>query len=413
MYNQRPKIKTYDIHPVSIKLIRSGHFWITSDKYSEKFHPKEKFIVAADRKKPFALFIHDPNHKFVRARVWSRNGNFQNQMKSFKNDLIMRLKKAITTRKKSKILEKRNHFYLVFGEGDEIPGIFIKYFNGEILIESYMDFWDQYRDFITQNTIKLLNQIYDFDIDVTNIWFQKRSAAKNPATCNDPNSTYRRVDVNEFGINYKVLIGKHYDCGIYTDMAEIRKRLKEKLKPAKSLLNLYCYTGAFSLYALHMGIKKVTSVDLSEPYLEWLNENIALNKEIDASEHQSMNMSTLEALAELIEKKVTYDFIISDPPSSSSDGNKRTNALNDYMETLPLMDKVLSDEGQMLLFLNTKKLTQDKFKNKIKSIISKNNLKLEVTNHYFLSGDCPSNKGFPEGSYLKGLLLKRKNDPSQ
>lgn len=409
MYQQtRQKLKTYDIHPTSIKLIKGGHFWVTEDKFSEKFHPKEKFIVASERSRPIAMLIHDPTHKTVKARVWARSGNFSQMMKGFKNDLTNRMRKAVKKRKEKNLLEKRNHFYLVFGEGDEIPGVFIKYFNGEILVEFYMDFWKAYKDFIIQNIVKMVNEVFDKNITVANVWVQERSKMQSLATCLDPMSTYRRVDVEEFGINYKVLIGKYYDCGIYTDMASIREKLKNHMIKSKSFLNLYSYTGAFSVYALKLGIDKVTSVDLSDEYLAWLDENLDLNPDIDKSKHTSINSSTKEAMEKFIADGQTFDFILADPPSSSNDGNKRTNALADYQDTIPQMNKILAPGGKLLLFLNTHKFSHEKFKNKVKTIIQKEKLDLEIVHHFFLGEDCPSKKGFQEGSYLKGILLQKK-----
>ena len=231
---------------------------------------------------------------------------------------------------------------------------------------------------------------------------------KEVAKCLDPNTTFRRIDVKEYGVNYKVYLGKHYDTGIYTDMAAIRERLKGQFNRSKSLLNLYSYTGAFSLFGLKQGMEKVVSVDLSENYIQWLEENIALNEDIDASKHTSMPISTKEALKELKAKDEKFDFIISDPPSSSSDGNRVTNALGDYEETLPKMFELLNEHGQILAFLNTHKVSMDKFKNKLKNIIHRNKLPLYLAHNVYLGDDCPYRKGFPEGSYLKGITLKIK-----
>ena len=71
------RLPKYDIHPISIKMLEQGNPWITKDKFSEKFHPKERFIVALNRKRPFALLLHDPTHNTVKARLWSKNGNFE------------------------------------------------------------------------------------------------------------------------------------------------------------------------------------------------------------------------------------------------------------------------------------------------------------------------------------------------
>ena len=416
MYQSRfappKKVKTYDIHPTSIKLLKSGHYWITQDRFSDKFHPKEKFIIAAIKNRPFALLIHDPTHRNVKARLWARTGNFSQMMKNFKNDLISRIRKAVKSRHSKNILEKRNHFYLIFAEGDEIPGLFVRYLNGQLLIEFYMDFWKAYQDFIIQNVLKAVNETFGMDLMTSNIWIQKRSLSKEPALCMDPNSTFRNIEVKEYDVNYKVTVGKYYDCGIYTDMAAIRGKLKNSISSAKSVLNLYAYTGAFSLYALKQGVEEVVSVDVSEDYIQWLENNIELNEDLNKEAHQSMTRPTKEALVEFKEQGKTFDYIICDPPSCSNDGNKTTNALAEYSELLPLMTEVLSEHGQMAIFLNTHKYGHDKFKNKIKTIIQKNELPLSIKQHLFLSEDCPSRKGFPEGSYLKGMVVKR-NDSSK
>ncbi len=407
--HQRAPLKTYDIHPISIKQIQKGHPWVTTDQYSEKFQPNERFIVAANRRRPFALLLHDPAHKSIRARVWATNGDFQKQIKNFKNDLAVRIKNAIVKRAKANYLEKRDHFYLIFAEGDNIPGILVHYLGGEILIQFYMTFWDTYKDYFIQTLIKNINDHLNEDVSFENIWIQHRSEVKQPAKCNDFNTSFKNLEISEFGIKYKVTLGKYYDHGIYTDMAAIREKIGNELANSKSVLNLFSYTGAFSLYALGKGAEDVVSVDLSENYLAWLDENIALNEEINKDKHTSMPIATLEALNEFVKNEKKFDFIISDPPSSSSDGNKRTNALADYKETLPLMDSILNQKGNLLVFINTHKVSMKKFEDRIDQIIKQKKLPLKVKSKFFLSEDCPHKKGFPEGSYLKGLLLT-KND---
>lgn len=407
MHRTRQSLKTYDIHPISIKLIQKGHPWVTVDRFSENFHPKDKFIVAANNKRPFALLLHDPTNGQVRARVWSTNGNFQNQIKSFKNDLSVRIKTAITKRANSEFIKERNHFYLIFGEGDNIPGILVHYLNGELLIQFYMEFWNPYKDFIIQTLIKCTKEVLKKDISFENLWIQQRSQLKEIAKCSDANTSFRNIEIEEFGVKYKVTIGKYYDHGIYTDMASIRGRLKDRITNSSSMLNLFSYTGAFSLMALSLGVKEVKSVDLSERYLNWLDENIKLNDSMDSAKHESLAIPTLQALKQFVKSGKKFDFIISDPPSSSSDGNKRSNALNDYKESLPLIHSITNIDGEALVFINTHKTSMKKFEDRIKQIIENKKLHFKIEGTYYLSQDCPNKKGFPEGNYLKGLLLKK------
>jgi 23S rRNA (cytosine1962-C5)-methyltransferase len=409
MYKNYQPTKTYEIHPVSIKLIQKGHPWVTNDKFSEKFQQSDPFIIASNRGKSLALLLHDPTHKQVRARVWSSTGDFQKQIKSFKNDLANRIRTSIKKRVSVDYTKDRNHYYLIFGEGDLIPGIFVQYLNGEILVQFYMDFWNNYKDYFNQMLTEAINDELKLNIKLESVWFQQRTNSKEKAISSDKNVLSKDLEVEEFGVNYKVILGKYYDHGIYTDMASIRNKIRTPLTKSKSVLNLFSYTGAFSLFAMKLGVDSVCSVDLSEKYIRWLNENIALNDDLDEKKHESMITSTQSALRKFKIEERKFDFIISDPPSSSSDGKKRTNALNDYKEFLPQIYHLLERGGHTLIFINTHKVTMKKFEDRMKQIMENKNLNFSIIGKYNLAEDCPNKKGFPEGSYLKGMLLK-KND---
>jgi 23S rRNA (cytosine1962-C5)-methyltransferase len=407
--HQHSRLPKYDIHPISIKMLEQGNPWITKDKFSEKFHPKERFIVALNRKRPFALLLHDPTHNTVKARLWSKNGNFEKQIKNFKNDLAQRMHASFKTRKDLKILDSRDNFYLIFGEADKIPGLFVQYLAGEVLIQFYANFWERYQDYVVQTVIKKMSDVFDIDLFKMQIWIQKRvegMVVKEPPYCLDPNTTYKNITITEFGAKYKVNLGQHYDIGIYSDMASVRSALKSDFEKAQSVLNLYSYTGAFSLFAIANETPEVTSIDLSSKYLEWLDENIELNPEMKNCKHDSMATNALDGMSKLIEQEKKFDLIICDPPSSSSDGQKRTNALKEYEKLLPSMYKLMSENGKLIVFLNTHKINRKKFQFKLHDIIKFHKLPLRTGKFLGLGQDCPAMPKFPEGSYLKGFVIE-------
>jgi 23S rRNA (cytosine1962-C5)-methyltransferase len=407
MYKNHQPTKTYDIHPVSITLIQKGHPWVTNDKFSERFQPNDRFIIASNRGRPMALLLHDPTHKQVRARVWSTSGDYPKQMKTFKDDLVARMRAAISKRVTADYTKDRSHYYLIFGEGDLLPGVFVQYLNGEILVQFYMEFWTPLKEYLIQMLVEIINSEMKLNIKLENVWFQQRTNTKEKAISSDPNITSKDIEIEEFGVKYKVSLGKYYDHGIYTDMASIRNKIRTPLTKSRSVLNLFSYTGAFSLFALKLGVESVCSVDLSEKYIRWLNENIDLNEDLDGNKHESMTKSTQVALKKFKTEERKFDFIITDPPSSSSDGKKRTNALNDYKEFLPQIYNLLEKGGHTLIFINTHKVTMKKFEDRMKQIMENKSLNFSIIGKYNLSEDCPNKKGFPEGSYLKGMLLKR------
>jgi len=406
-------IPLYDVHPISIKLIKKGHPWILKDKFTEKFHPRDRFIVAKERNKPLALLIHDPKHSNIKARLWSTQGNYQSAIKNFKKDLTQRIDQAIKRRADYNYLEDRDNIYLIFSEADKLPGIKVNLLKDQVLIQFSSFFWENYEDVLVQAIIKSISMYLNIKVTKANVWKQYRADGqlkKKAPICFDPNCAFKEIELFEFDVKYKITLGKNYDPGIYTDMSAIRKELAPLFQNSKRVLNLYAYTGAFSNFAFVSGAQEVCSVDISDAYMQELEENLKINN-YDLTQHRSMVMSVKKALNTLISEDKKFNLIICDPPTSSSDGSKRTNALRDYETTLLNFSKLLSPNGKLVIFLNTHKVNKNKFKQKIESIIAENSLPLKIIKNLKQLDDCPGLRGFPEGSYLKGLVLT--HDSSQ
>lgn len=387
--------KTVKIHPVSIKLIKQGHPWITEDSFTKRFPAEERILQAYDQGKFVCAFLHDPHHKTVKGRVFSFKPDFD-----FKIEVSLRLEAAIKKRLEQKVGEERDNYYLVFGEADLLPGLFIQNLGGLILIQSFSSIWAK--------ELKLLQSILENN-NYNNIWFQERGITQQSLANNlTKQSSESSKVIQEFGVNYFIDLGKYYDHGLYTDMAAIRKKLSG-IFDNKTVINLFSYTGALSLFALAKKATMVYSVDLSAPYIAWLEKNLDLNPQLDKNRHQSINTSTVIALKNFLEKGIKADVILCDPPSSSSDGQKRTSALQEYEKLIPLMNDVLNPQGKMILFLNTHQVNIRKFEAKIKSILTEKKLDqvLKIKGQYELSDDCPKLKNFDEGNYLKGLVITK------
>lgn len=400
------KIPECQIHPVSIKLIRSGHPWITADNFSNRFPRHSQFVIACDeRKRPMALLLHDPFHKNVKARVWSTKFPFERDVQHFTAGIQGRLDLAFEKRRVQKELKERENYYLVFGEADQLPGLFIIKLKDRVLIQFYTAFWNRYKSTIQTTVQEVFPEIPD-----ENIWFQLRGETKElqkiPKNALDSD---RRDEfhLQEFGLQYLIRLGSSYDIGLYTDMSSIRHSLSGLVTSETKVLNLYSYTGAFSLWSMKLGAPEVVSVDLSPKYIEWLQQNIGLNPELKPEQHEAMTMSSDEALGNLKSQGRKFDLIICDPPSSSSDGEKRTSAIKSYRELLKKMDAVLAPHGKMVIFLNTHQVTSQKFDRTIQDYLKELHLNYKLSTRLGLSQDCPTLKGFPEGNYLKGIVLEK------
>ena len=395
-----PKV---NLHPASCKYLKLGHPWITDDSYTKKFPKDAFFLIGVDEKnkQDAALIINDPLHKTVKARLWSLNKADWTQ--DFKTTLAERIKTAIDLRRP--LMQERENIFLINGESDMIPGLIVQQLKNELMIQYYAMFWKDLENELVEQLKLNLPHIKD-------IWIQERNFDQAKAIrCVNVAKTSSEFVLKEFDLNYQIKINQHYDFGIYSDMSAIRKNMCPYLQNKKSLLNLFSYTGAFSVFCLGMDFENVVSVDLSPKYLSWLEENIALNSNLKKDHHSSLCMPSEKAMDKLIDEKMKFEVIICDPPSASNDGNKISSAIKSYENLLPQMLELLDEEkGQIFAFLNTHTISWTKFEEKLKSIVdaSKFKNKVVIGKRFKLSEDCLPLKGFHEGDYLKGFLIEFK-----
>lgn len=395
-----PKV---NLHPASCKYLKLGHPWITDDSYTKKFPKDAFFLIGVDEKnrQDVALLINDPLHKTVKARLWSLNKD--EWTLDFKTVLAERVKRAIDLRRP--LMQERENIFLINGESDQIPGLIVQQLKNELMVQYYAMFWKG----LESELIEQLKLNLPF---VQDIWIQERNFDQAKAIrCVNVAKTSSEFVLKEFGLNYQIKINQHYDFGIYSDMSAIRKNMRPYLQNKKSLLNLFSYTGAFSIFCLGMDFENVVSVDLSPKYLSWLEDNIALNSQLKKDHHSSLCMPSEKAMDKLIDEKMKFEVIVCDPPSASSDGNKISSAIKSYETLLPQMLELLDEEkGQIFAFLNTHTISWTKFEEKLKSIVDSSKFKNKVIigKRFKLSEDCTPLKGFHEGDYLKGFLIEFK-----
>jgi len=395
-------LEKVELHPISVKSIIKGHPWVTKDEFSLKFPARETFLAGIDRRKnTFCVLLNDPTHPQIKARVLKTLTPTTEPIlfakKFFMNIVEEKLEKSYN--KNQKLGQERENYYLCFGESDGLPGLFIQKLGPHILIQYYCFTWEKF-------TMELAKMIRRHVPHIKSIHLQKRSPGETSPVNHLWGESITEFSISEFNIKYHLNFGQN-DVGIYTDMAASRKKLRPLLKDSKSTLNLYAYTGAYSLNALTCDDSNVYSVDLSANYLEHLEDNISLNPQL-CGNHYSICESVNSAVDEFTKSKKSFDLIISDPPSFSSDGKKKSRAAEYYKTLLPKLIKLTEAGGHIVAFLNTHQINARKFYAEIEKIIEKSEREIEIMDKLILGEDCSSYQAFPEGNYLKGLVLKIK-----
>jgi len=165
--------------------------------------------------------------------------------------------------------------------------------------------------------------------------------------------------VREGGLSFIINLTDYLDTGLFLDHRITRGMVRAEAQ-GKRVLNLFCYTGSFSVYAAHGGAKSVTSVDLSKTYINWAKRNMQYNKLYDDEKHEFVQADVMEAINELPAN--TFDLIVCDPPTFSN--SKRMNDTFDVQrDHVPLLKKLLkacTDEGKIYFSNNYRNFAIDR-----------------------------------------------------
>ncbi len=373
--------KISDIHPESRRLLRLGHPWITADSFSLKFPREAMMLEILDQNKSLGFFWHDPTHPKIKARFWSKSSPKLEQ--EIKERLTLSFKKRMS------LNLARENFYYVFAEADQLPGLYIQKL-GEYLLIQYQAFFWQEKKTLLELILKELGQ--------EKLWWQARLPGEQKLAPISSQNLPHEFVIDENGLKFKINMQQGHDIGVYSDMSAIRESISNLFIPKQKLLNLFSYTGAFSLMGLRSKMD-VTSLDLSKKYMSWLEENIALNQ-FDSRHHHSIISAADKYLTKSQEQ---FDLIICDPPSFSSNKKTRASAFDFYQEHLKKLASLLTRDGKLLIFLNTHQLSREKFGKMVKSILPQAKIEKELG----LMADCPLMPHFSEGDYLKGLVLTK------
>lgn len=404
MKNQKA-FKKVELHPESIKQLRKGHPWIIKDRFTEKFPKDVNFLVGTDKNnRSEFLLLNDFLHSKVKARLWANEGSWHEVIQNFPKDLEMRIIESLKIRLDLNLFNKRENVYWVFGEADFLPGLFIQQLKNGLFVQVTSQFWIQKKSVLLKTLKRIMNQFPQQKIQWMS--FQDRQDDQNSLIEQWFGNCPKEFSVKESDFQVLVRMNQHHDIGLYTDMASIREKLSFQSLNFNKTLNLFSYTGAYSLWAHTHGAKEITSVDVSKEYMTWFEQNVELNQ-FDSSLFKNILSDVHTAISSLKKEKQKFDLIIYDPPTLASDGEKTLSASSHYKRDLPILMELLSPQGSLVVFNNTHSISKSKFEKLLVEVTSKNkNIRSGLS--LSLGDDCPQKKGFPEGSYLKGKIFHHK-----
>lgn len=291
-----------------------------------------------------------------------------------------------------------NVYRLVHGEGDNLPGLVIDIYAGVAVTQFHSVGMYLQREIIAETLLEVMGG------QLTAIYDKSESTLPFKAPI-DPHNGYLYGSADNFvalenGLKFNVDWLEGQKTGFFIDQRENRSLL-EKYAKGKSVLNMFCYTGGFSFYAMRGGAKSVHSVDVSARAIELANRNVELNFPGDPR-HEAF---AEEAFKFLEKSHNRYDLIILDPPAFAKHQNVLDNAIQGYKKLNRKGIEVIKPGGIIFTFSCSQVMTKDLFRQTVFTAAANTGRKVKILHQLTQPADHPVSIYHPEGEYLKGLVL--------
>lgn len=295
--------------------------------------------------------------------------------------------------------ETTTAFRLFNGEGDGFGGVTVDYYADYLVISWY----NQTIYHFQNDRRRLLSVFPNAKGVVEKIRFKSDLKESRWLAGEKPTEP---LIVLENGVSYAVYLDEGYMTGIFLDQKEVRGRLTEGLAAGKKVLNMFSYTGAFSVAAAYGGALETTSVDLAQRSLPKTQEQFEVNG-LPLEQQKIIVMDTFDYFRYAVRKNLSYNLIILDPPSFARNKKKTFSVAKDYGRLIEDSVEILTEEGMIIASTNAANLPIKKFQQAIEAALKKKNVNFRLTESYRLPADFPVSN-FEESNYLKVLFYRIK-----
>ena len=317
---------------------------------------------------------------------------------------------GLTPNQKSKIENQKYNdtFRLVHGEGDFLPGLIVDVYADTAVVQAHSIGMHLCRKEIAKALMDEIPQVQNvyYKSDDTLPFKAKIDGDKIGYLITNDQSQITNVDEfwsSENGLQFRIDWLRGQKTGFFIDQRENRA-LVERYAANKDVLNMFCYTGGFSLYALRGGAKSVDSVDVSQKAIDLVNINVARNFP-NAANHTAAAADAFEYLSAQKAQGKTYDLIILDPPAFAKHRDAIKNALRGYQRINAKAIEMIRPGGILFTFSCSQAVDKEAFRLAVFSAAAQVGRKVRILHQLHQPQDHPINIYHPEGEYLKGLVL--------
>jgi 23S rRNA (cytosine1962-C5)-methyltransferase len=390
--------RDYVVGAESVRMIELGHPWIIADAYTKKWPAGEAgdLVELTDAAGRFlAMALLDPKDRIV-ARVLSRQ-----RMRLDTGWLKRRLERAIVLRTNHAELTETNAYRLVNGEGDALPGLTVDRYANFLMVQVYCAGWRRHLKLVTRALEELLSPagIYEKTRPQNTRELEPEGNNKKYGRLLAGQAATEPLSVLENGLTFQVSLERGLNTGLFLDQRNNRRDLIRRVK-GKRFLNLFSYTGAFSVAAAVGGASLVTSVDASPTYMGIARANFAVNR-LNPKRHEFVTGDCLAVLDDMARQQKNYDIVLMDPPSFSTTAKSRFTTRGGTSDLVAAALRLLREGGLLIASSNHQKVDLPDYLKELRRGALQAGNSLQVISLSGQPEDFPYTVGFPEGRYLK------------
>ncbi|MFV0537518.1 MAG: class I SAM-dependent rRNA methyltransferase [Dysgonomonas sp.] len=389
--------KEIKLKPKKEESLKRFHPWIFSGAVQQKDNNLTEGEV---------VNVYTANNDFIAVGHY-QIGSIEVRVLSFEEEEInlnfwkKRLSSALELRKSIGLLSSENNSYrLIHGEGDLLPGLIIDIYAETAVMQSHSVGMHESRMMICEALKEVMGGT------LKNIYYKSETTLPYKADLGAENEyLYGGKNISEIalenGLKFYPDWVKGQKTGFFVDQRDNRALL-EKYSKDRKVLNMFCYTGGFSFYAMRGGAKLVHSVDSSAKAVTLTNKNVEINFPND-DRHEAFAEDAFKFLGSI--KSQDYDIIILDPPAFAKHRGAIKNALQGYKRLNAAAFDKIAPGGIVFTFSCSQVISKEIFRLAVFSAAAISGRKVRILDQLNQPADHPINIYHPEGEYLKGLVL--------
>lgn len=388
------------VGPETKRVLGLGHPWVIADRYTRQWPNVSSGSLVSlvdEQQRQLATALCHPGDRVI-ARVLP--GHPEKITRQWLEDRLCRCRQL----RHHLLLEDTNCYRLVNAEGDGLPGITVDRYADYLMLQLYTPAWEPYLPLIVDALMAVYQPV--------GVYLKYRPQQTRKLEAQNKSQLTNRLlsgtaapmplQVRENGLYYQVNLHSGLHTGLFPDQRRNRRELMLRAA-GMQVLNLFAFTGAFSLAAAAAGAKRVTSIDVSEKYLNIARENFKMNQ-IDPQQHEFIVGDVFAELAKLQTQGRRFDCVLFDPPSFSTTKKSRFVTQGGTSSLVSALLPLLSSGGLLAGSSNHQKISLDDYMKELRRGVAADTASLKTIYVGGQPEDFPCDLGFPEGRYLKFVV---------